>query len=81
MRLKKAHPASDKAEGIDKIRRQLMVMFEQSVGYEFRVKGSVAGVELTDYVKGVDWKNNHVCGETYGNFHVDFLELTGKKKG
>ena len=56
------------------IRRQLMVLFEQSVGYEVRLKGQ----DFRFICKGVDWKENHVCSD-YGNFHVDLCELTGKK--
>lgn len=58
------------------IERHLMVMFEQSVGYEFRVKAS----PLTDIVDGVDWKDKMIKGRKYGDFAVSLCELTGPTK-
>ena len=56
-----------------KIRRDLMLLFEQSVGWQVRLKGQ----DFRFICRGVDWKMNHVCSD-YGNFHVDLCELTGK---
>jgi hypothetical protein len=60
---------------IDKIRRDCLLLFEQSVGFEFRIKGS----PLMDICDGVNWKDQHVIGQKYGNFHIDLCELTGKE--
>jgi ribosomal protein L37E len=59
---------------LEKIRQDCMKLFEQSVGYEFRVKGT----PLKDFVAGVDYKYMHVVGRQFGNFHIDLVELTGK---
>lgn len=55
------------------IERSLLLLFEQSVGYIFRVKGT----PLTDIVDGVDWQNKMVKGRNYGDFAVDLCELVG----
>jgi hypothetical protein len=59
---------------LDEIRRQLLVLFADSIGYEFRIKGT----PLTDTIIGVDVLKLMVIGRTYGDFHVDLCELTGK---
>lgn len=61
-------------EKLKKIRRQMMLLFEQSVGWKFRLKGT----PLVDVVTGVDWQFMHVCGKQYGNHHVDLCELTNE---
>lgn len=61
-------------EKVQKIRRNMLHLFDQSVGFEVRIKGS----PLVTVVEGVDWEFQHVC-TPYGNFHVDYCELTGKK--
>lgn len=58
-----------------KIRRDLMLLFEQSVGYEFRLKGT----EFVAVCRGVDWKFMMVKSD-YGDFSVDICELTGRQK-
>jgi hypothetical protein len=58
------------------IERDLMLLFEQSVGYEFRVKAT----PLRDVVDGVDWKNKMVKGRKYGDFAVSLCELCGGVK-
>jgi hypothetical protein len=73
---KKPNPALENAEGIQRIRKSLLHLFDQSKGYEFRVKGSV----ITDFVKEVYFELNLVRGEQYGTFHIDLCELTGSKK-
>lgn len=58
---------------IDKIRHDCLLLFEQSKGFEFRIKGT----PLTDICDGVDYKMQHVKGLNYGDFHIDLCELTG----
>ena len=58
------------------IEHDLLTMFEQSIGYEFRIKAT----PLKDIVEGVDWKNKMVRGRTYGDFAVSLCELTGTQK-
>ncbi len=60
---------------IDKIRRDCLLLFEQSIGLEFRIKAS----PLNDICDGVDWKNQMVKGRKYGDFHIDLCELTGRQ--
>ncbi len=62
--------------GIDKIRRDCLLLFEQSIGYEFRVKGTL----LTDICDGVNKIDQMVQGRKYGDFHIDLCELTGGKQ-
>jgi len=59
---------------INKIRRDILLMFEQSVGYRFRIVGS----HLIDEVVGVDKENQQVIGKQYGSFHVDLCQLTNE---
>ncbi len=61
---------------IDKIRQDCLLLFKQSVGWEFRVKGT----QLIDICDGIDLKYQHVIGLRYGNFHIDLCELTGREK-
>ncbi len=61
----------------EKIERKLLIMFEQSIGYEFRVKGT----PLVDVCTGVDKIMKTVRGQKYGNFGVHLCELTGKVVG
>lgn len=55
------------------IEHDLLTMFEQSVGYIFRVKGT----PIQDIVDGVDWKLKLVKGRKYGDFGVHLCELCG----
>lgn len=57
------------------IERDVLNLFSQSVGWPFRLKGGVQGVQLSDVVAGVDWQLMHVVGRTYGSFHVSLCEL------
>jgi hypothetical protein len=59
----------------EKIIQSLLVMFEQSIGYEFRVKGSA----LVDICIGVDRVQKLVRGKKYGDFGVHLCELTGER--
>lgn len=61
----------------EKIERDLLILFEDSVGYEFRVKGT----PLVDVCTGVDKDKKMVCGQKYGDFSVSLCELTGKIVG
>jgi hypothetical protein len=63
-------------ENEKRIQHDCMTLFEQSVGYEFRVKAT----PLTDIVDGVDWRNMTVRGRKYGDFGVHLCELTGPVK-
>lgn len=72
--MKRNSPIPDGTPGIDNIRENCLLLFEQSVGYKFRVKGT----PLIDEVTGVDHKLKMVCGKQYGNFHVDLCELTNE---
>lgn len=65
--------AYEVVDALANIRHNLMKLFEDSVNYEFRIKGT----PLVDVVEGVDWETMHVKGRTYGNFHVDLCELRG----
>jgi hypothetical protein len=56
------------------IKHDCLMMFEQSIGFEFRLKGQI----LTDICDGVDWDTMMVKGRKYGNFAVELCELTGK---
>lgn len=58
------------------IERDLLNLFEQSVGYNFRIKGT----PLVDVVEGIDRKNKMVKGRTYGDFAVYLCELCGGTK-
>jgi hypothetical protein len=64
-------PDSDK---LNKIRRDCLLLFEQSLGWKFRVKGT----PLVDEVTGVDHTLQMVCGKQYGNFHIDLCQLTNE---
>jgi hypothetical protein len=55
--------------------RHLTLLFEQSVGYEFRLKCT----EFRAICRGVDWKWMMVKSD-YGNFAVHLCELTGQQK-
>lgn len=57
----------------EKITQDLMLMFEQSIGLPFRIKGTV----LTDVVEGVNKRFNMVRGRKYGDFAVSLCELVG----
>ena len=61
---------------MEKIKNQLMVLFEQSVGMKFRVKGT----PLVDEITGVDWGLMMVKGKLYGNFAVDLCELANTEE-
>ena len=58
-----------------KIERDLMLLFEQSIGWEFRLKGTA----FVAVCRGVDWKNMTVKSD-YGDFGVHICELTGRQK-
>ena len=60
---------------LDEIRRQLLVLFAESKGYEFRIKGT----PLTDIIEDVDHEFLMVIGRNYGAFHIDLCEFTGKQ--
>ena len=68
--------ANEVADALANIRHNLMVLFEQSKNFEFRIKGTA----LIDVVEGVDWDTSMVKGRTYGNFAVDLCELRGKTR-
>lgn len=61
----------------EKIERDCLLLFEQSIGHEFRIKAT----PLTDICVGVDKKNKMVKGQKYGDFAVSLCELTGKIVG
>lgn len=71
---RKTHLPDDDPK-LNSIREDLLTLFEQSVGWKFRIKGS----PLVDVVAGIDRSNKHVCGKMYGNFHVDLCELTNEE--
>ncbi|AHM62329.1 tyrosine type site-specific recombinase [Flammeovirgaceae bacterium 311] len=58
------------------IEKQLLDLFEESIGWEFRVKGQKN--ELRDIVEGVNHDFKMVRGRKYGAFPVAYCELTGK---
>ena len=51
--------------------KDLMVLFEQSVGKNLRVKGS----PLVDEITGVNWERMTVKCKNYGEFGVHICEL------
>jgi hypothetical protein len=57
------------------IRLNRLILFADSIGYEFRIKGA----ELTDIVAGIDRQYEMVKGKKNGDFHVDVCELTGRR--
>jgi hypothetical protein len=63
------------SEQVQEIRLQRLILFSESIGYEFRIKGA----ELTDIVAGIDRRYEMVKGEKNGDFHVDICELTGRR--
>jgi hypothetical protein len=60
---------------LEEIREQCIKLFADSIGYEFRIKGT----PLTDTIVGIDALRMMVVGRTYGDFHIDLCELTGKQ--
>jgi hypothetical protein len=68
--------ARDVQDTLAKIRHDLMHLFEQSVNFEFRIKGT----PMVDVCEGVDWSTMMVKGRTYGNFAVDLCELRGRTR-
>jgi hypothetical protein len=73
--MKRNSPIPDGTPGVERIRRQCLLLFEQSVGWSFRVKGT----PLIDVVTGVDHKLQMVKGKQYGDFHVDLCEITNEE--
>lgn len=61
---------------LDEIRRSCLILFKDSIGFEFRVKAT----PLTDIIEDVDFLNQMVIGRKYGSFHIDLCELTGTFK-
>jgi hypothetical protein len=57
------------------IRLNRLILFADSIGFEFRIKGS----DLTDIVDGIDRQYEMVKGKKNGDFHVDVCELTGRR--
>lgn len=65
-----------KTDNEKRIEHDCMLLFEQSVGYGFRIKGT----PLHDIVDGVDWPTKMVKGKKYGDFAVSLCELDGALK-
>lgn len=76
LELKKNSKYLPKALEDEQIIDQLLTLFEQSKGYEFRVKGTI----LTAVVDGVDRESRMVISNKYGSFAVSLCELTGGTK-
>jgi hypothetical protein len=62
---------------MEEIIKNLLHLFNDSIGWEFRVKGS----NLKDTIEGVNGKLQLVKGKKYGEFAPDLIELTGKGPG
>lgn len=56
------------------IRKNMLLLFEQSHGWKFRVKGT----PLVDVVAYVKKDTCMVGGKQYGEFHIDLCELTNE---
>lgn len=63
-------------ERLHVIRKNCLLLFEQSFGWRFRVKGT----PLEDVIVGVDHDLQMVKGKEYGDFHIDICELTSSTK-
>lgn len=60
----------------EQIEKQLLELFEESIGWEFRVKGK--DNQLIDIVESVNHSLKSVQGRKYGLFPIGYCELTGK---
>lgn len=69
--LQEPHPQID-----DNIRQDILRLFADSVGMEFRIRTT----PLTDIIDGVEMSKCMIVGRKYGSFHVDICELTGGLK-
>jgi hypothetical protein len=68
----KVSPIKQTSLTLDEIRNKCLLLFEQSVGWKFRVKGT----PLVDEITGIDKDKKLVKGNMYGDFHIDLCELT-----
>jgi hypothetical protein len=70
------HFTEESLRKIDKIRKDCLLLFEQSFGWKFRVKGT----DTIDTIIGVDHASQMVKGKEHKEFHIDECQLTSSSE-